>query len=205
MNILVIAPHPDDETIGCGGALCLHAGRGDRIAAVYLTSGELGLKQFPRDRARRIRESEARRAAKILGIAKLFFLRLPDWEVGDHISNAAKKLRPLLKRWKPRWIYLPHPHEWHPDHKACLAILRSAMSGQDPASIELRTYEVWTPHSGYDVVEDISSVMPRKLRALRAHQSQLKEFDYVRAVTGLNQFRGVLAARCRFAEVFQTE
>jgi hypothetical protein len=46
--------------------------------------------------------------------------------------------------------------------------------------------------------------MQRKLRALRAHKSQLQEFDYVRAVSGLNQFRGALAARCPFAEVFQS-
>ncbi|HKS36978.1 MAG TPA: hypothetical protein VJW76_07305, partial [Verrucomicrobiae bacterium] len=65
-------------------------------------------------------------------------------------------------------------------------------------------YEVWTPLLDYDHVEDITAVMPRKLRALRAHRSQLKEFDYVRAVSGLNAFRGELSARCRYAEVFQT-
>jgi LmbE family N-acetylglucosaminyl deacetylase len=53
-------------------------------------------------------------------------------------------------------------------------------------------------------VEDITGVLSRKLRALRAHRSQLGEFDYVKAVSGLNQFRGALAGRCRFAEVFQT-
>jgi LmbE family N-acetylglucosaminyl deacetylase len=46
--------------------------------------------------------------------------------------------------------------------------------------------------------------MPRKLRALRAHASQLGEFDYERAVRGLNAFRGELAARTRYAEVFHT-
>ena len=50
----------------------------------------------------------------------------------------------------------------------------------------------------------ISNVMSRKLRALRAHRSQLGEFDYVKAVTGLNQFRGALAGKCRFAEAFET-
>ena len=69
---------------------------------------------------------------------------------------------------------------------------------------ELRAYEVWTPLTAYDHVEDISAVLPRKLRALRAHKSQLQQFDYLRAVSGLNQFRGALAARRPFAEVFQS-
>jgi LmbE family N-acetylglucosaminyl deacetylase len=51
-------------------------------------------------------------------------------------------------------------------------------------------------------VEDISRVMPRKLKALKAHRSQLKEFNYERAIKGLNQYRGELAAKGRYAEVF---
>ena len=78
MNVLVIAPHPDDESIGCGGALCLHSRRGDRSSVVYLTSGELGLKHLPRHDAWLTREREAAQAAKILGIARMFFLRLAD-------------------------------------------------------------------------------------------------------------------------------
>ena len=99
-------------------------------------------------------------------------------------------------------IYLPHPSEWHPDHRAALPILRAAARRARLTEAELRGYEVWTPLSEFDYVEDISAVLPRKLRALRVHQSQLAEFDYVRAVRGLNQFRGELAGKCRFAEVF---
>jgi len=76
MNILVIAPHPDDETIGCGGALCLHAAKGDRVVVVFLTSGELGLKELAPAKAWQVRESEAQAAAKHLGITRLEFLRL---------------------------------------------------------------------------------------------------------------------------------
>ena len=67
MKVLIIAPHPDDESIGCGGTLCLHGGRGDSMAAVYLTSGELGLKHLPREQARLTREREAEKAARMLG------------------------------------------------------------------------------------------------------------------------------------------
>ena len=204
MNVLVIAPHPDDESIGCGGALSLHAQRGDRTAVVYLTSGELGLRHLPRKKAQRTRECEAEMAAKILGVSTWHFLRLPDWFVGDNISRAASRLGPLLKRLKPELMYLPHEKEWHPDHQAALPAARSALKAAAISAVTLRAYEVWTPLTEYDHVENISAVMPRKLRALRAHRSQLKEFDYVRAVSGLNAFRGELAAKCRYAEVFQT-
>jgi LmbE family N-acetylglucosaminyl deacetylase len=202
MNVLVLAPHPDDEAIGCGGALCRHADKGDRIVVVFLTSGELGLKHLAREMAWSIREKEARNAAKILGAAELHFLRGPDWMTGGHKRKLAAALRPILQREMPQLVYLPHPCEWHPDHKAALPIVRAALKQVKIPKPLLRTYEVWTPLTEYDHVENISAVMSRKLRAVRAHRSQIGEFDYVRAARGLNQFRGATAAKCAYAEVF---
>lgn len=204
MNVLVLAPHPDDETIGCGGALCKHADAGERVVAVFLTSGELGLKTLPRDEAWKIRENEARKAAKILGLKEVKFLHGPDWSVADESKRLAKELRGILRSECPELIYLPHPHEWHPDHKAALRILRAAFHRSGLKVPALRGYEVWTPLAEHDHVEDITAVMSRKLRALRAHRSQLGEFDYLRAVRGLNEYRGALTAKARFAEVFQS-
>lgn len=204
MNVLVLAPHPDDETIGCGGALCGHAARGDRLTVVFLTSGELGLKHLTPEKAWQVREAEAKKASRILGIARLEFFRLPDWTVGEHRQRGARLLLPILKAEHPKLIYLPHPRDWHPDHQAALPLLRLALRRLRLPKLELRTYEIWTPLAEYDHVEDISRVMSRKLRALRAHRSQLSEFNYERAVRGLNQFRGALAARCAYAEVFQS-
>jgi N-acetylglucosamine malate deacetylase 1 len=204
MNILVIAPHPDDEAIGCGGALCCHADKGDRITVVFLTSGELGLEHLAPAKAQRVREAEANAAGRLLGVARLEFLRLPDWTVADHLRRGARLISPILRAEAPGIIYLPHPHDWHPDHQAALPMLRAGLRGLRLPKVELRTYEVWTPLGEFDQVVDISTVMPRKLRALRKHGSQLKEFDYLRAVRGLNQFRGALAAKCEYAEVFQT-
>src|SRR5258708_23054762 len=116
MNVLVIAPHPDDAAIGWGGALCLHADRGDRVVAVFLTSGELGLKKLAREAAWEIREAEARRAAKILGLPETIFLRQPDWLLGENAPAAAAALRPILAREPPPLIYLPHPPNSHPHH-----------------------------------------------------------------------------------------
>lgn len=204
MNILVIAPHPDDEVIGCGGVIRLRVLRGERVAAVFLTSGELGLKKLPHAKAWKIREAEARKAARILGLAKLHFLRQPDWMLGDHEKATSRALERVLRTEKPDVIYLPHSDDGHPDHQATPPVLRAALRRCRDLKPELLGYEIWSPLHEHDVVVDISSVMKLKLRALRAHRSQLGEFDYVRAVSGLNQFRGALTGRCRFAEVFQT-
>ena len=204
MNVLVLAPHPDDETIGCGGALCLHAAKGDRVVVVFLTSGELGLKDKAPQKAWKIRESEAKAAAQHLGVARLEFLRLPDWMVGEQIKKGARMLQPVLEQELPDLAYLPHPQDGHPDHQAALPLLQAALRGVRRPALELRAYEIWTPLAEFDAVEDISRVMRRKLQALRAHRSQLVEFDYERAVRGLNEYRGALAGKCAFAEVFQT-
>ncbi len=68
--------------------------------------------------------------------------------------------------------------------------------------VAVRAYEVWTPLAEFDDFVDISTVMAQKLRAVRAYRSQLEDFRYDRAVEGLNQYRGALAGRVDFAEVF---
>jgi len=204
MRVLVIAPHPDDESIGCGGAVCLHVGQGNRVAVVFLTSGERGLTRLPPEEAQRVREGEAEAAAEILGLAALTFLRCPDGAVGEAIVAAADGLRAVLARETPERIYLPHPREWHPDHQASLPVLRAAMQGSGAPAPELVTYEVWTPLPEYDRVEDITGVMRRKLQAVRCHRSQLEDLRYDRAIRGLNQYRGLITLRCRYAEVFQS-
>jgi len=203
-RVLVIAPHPDDEAIGCGGAICLHRQRGDAVRVVFLTSGELGLKHLPREQAWQVREEEARAAAAVLGLTGLTFLRLPDWFLGDGVAEAAAALRPTVERWAPQLVYLPHPQEAHPDHRVALPILRAALRDAAARPPALRGYEVWTPLAEYDHVEDITGVMRRKLRAVRCYASQTAHFRYDRAIRGLGQYRGVLAARCRYAEVFQS-
>src|SRR5215211_273893 len=154
MNVLVVAPHPDDEAIGCGGAICLHAACGARVTAVFLTSGELGLKHLPREEAWRAREAEAEAAAAVLGVARLAFLRGPDWTLGDHADEVAAALRAIVEEEGPHLVYLPHESDEHPDHRAAPPIVRTALRGR--AAPALLAYEVWTPLSSYDEVKDVS-------------------------------------------------
>jgi len=203
MNILVIAPHPDDESIGCGGTICLHTDRGDHVAAVFLTSGEFALGDLPREKAWAIREAEAEESASILGITSVTFLRRPDHYLGDGIEEAATELRLLLERQQPQLIYLPHAYEGHSDHRACQPIVQAALSSTLIPPPALLGYEVWTPLSEYDRAENISQTMTRKLQAVCAHGSQTKQVRYDRAVSALNEYRGTMTQVGRYAEVFQ--
>ena len=202
MTVLCIAPHPDDEAIGCGGTLRLHANRGDRVVVVFLTSGELGLDHLPREEAHRIREGEAGEAAAILGTARTEFLRQPDWFTGDHVDTVAAFLAEILRTEKPARIYLPHPDESHPDHRAALPIARAALQVAARKS-ELYAYEIWTPLTRAEELEDIAPVLGEKLRAIRCYRSQLTSYRYDRAARALAQYRGILHAGVRYAEAFE--
>ena len=202
--VLVVAPHPDDEAIGCGGVICLHRRRGDPVRVVFLTSGERGLKGVDEETARSVREAEAREAGKVLGVSGMDVLRLPDLGVADQRAVGARMLQQLLEAHPPDLVYLPHPEESHPDHEAALPLVRTARAAAFGAGgPELRAYEVWSPMTRYGWVDDVTAVMPVKLRAVRCYRSQLAEFRYDRAVRGLNQYRGVLGAGSRYAEAFR--
>ena len=202
MSVVVIAPHPDDEAIGCGGAIARHAAAGDRVDVVFLTSGELALAGREPEDAMRLREQEAGAAAAVLGIAELAFMRQPDYGLSGRVEQAVDLLAPLFERLRPDAIYHPHPGESHPDHQAAAAIAVWAAERAGLPRGALLGYEVWTPMSSYDAVQDIGPVMPRKLEAIRCYRSQAGEFDYVRAAEGLGQYRGAMAARSEYAEVF---
>src|SRR5215210_1792307 len=127
MNVTVIAPHPDDEVLGCGGIIYLRALRGERVTVVCLSSGEHGLKHLPREEAWRIREREAEDAAAVLKVQGVTFLRQRDYGLEAEAAATAAGLAPVLRREEPDIVYLPHQLDGHPDHMVSLAIVRAAL------------------------------------------------------------------------------
>jgi N-acetylglucosamine malate deacetylase 1 len=201
VSVLVIAPHPDDEAIGCGGTVAKHCAGGERVEVVFLTSGELALSHMEPEDAWQIREHEAQDAAAVLGIAELTFMRLPDWGLSDSNGGAAALAR-QIERVSPTTIYAPHPGDWHPDHRAAAELARGAGRDIGLSPEAVLGYEIWTPLSEYTIVEDVGDVFPIKLDAIRCYVSQSDHFDYVGAAEGIGKYRGALAGRCAYAEVF---
>ena len=99
-RVLVISPHPDDESIGCGGTLRKHALDGDSVHVIFLTSGERGGHGRSLEETARIREQEAKTAASVLGVKHFEFWREPDSGL-QATQRVVGRLRVRLREWKP--------------------------------------------------------------------------------------------------------
>jgi LmbE family N-acetylglucosaminyl deacetylase len=213
MQILVVAPHPDDDVIGCGGSIILHTRKGHTVTAIYMTSGEAGSLVHPKEALRSIREAEACEAASIMGFDDLVFLRNADGYLSADAENLTCLIR-IIREKKPEIIYFPHAAEGCRDHRLTHEICAEAVKRArgpwfqecpgEPWSVEtVLCYEVWTPISEVSYAEEISDCIDLKLNALRRHQTQLASIPYDEAVRGLNRYRGAMTGRGIYCECFQ--
>ena len=201
-RVLVLSPHPDDEAIGCGGTIRTHVLDGDEVRVVFLTSGERGCPGRDPAETARTREAEAEAAAVVLGVADLAFWRLPDSALRA-TRAPVDRLRTLVRDWRPDVLYVPHPGEQHPDHRAAARLVRHALDGA--LAPVVRLYEVWTPLGGMDAVVDISAHVKAKTAAIRAYASQCAIMRFDEAALALNRYRGEMHSwpGGDYAEVFR--
>lgn len=204
-RVLVISPHPDDESIGCGGTLRKHVVEGDIVHVIFLTSGESGGHGRGVQETRRLREAEAKKAAKILGLAKIEFWQEPDGALRA-ARSVVRKLQSVIKAWKPDLLYAPHGEEQHPDHRSAARLVRRALAGLPARDSKplVRLFEVWTPLQRMDHIEDISDYIKVKLAAIEVYATQCAVVDFVDAFRGLARYRGEMHCwpEGEYAEVF---
>ncbi|OZM72095.1 PIG-L family deacetylase [Amycolatopsis antarctica] len=145
-DVVVVAPHPDDEVLGIGGTMALLAGAGVRITLISVTDGEAshpGSPTLSPDDLRRLRVDERENALAVLGLAdiEVVRLRVPDGEVIEHENHVEHVLRDRLR---PDSLCLaPWHHDGHPDHDATG---RAALAAAEPHACRLLAYPVWMWH-----------------------------------------------------------
>ena len=205
-NILVISPHPDDESIACGGTICVHVAQGDSVQVIFLTSGEKGGHGSSEAETIETREREALQATLILAISDPVFWREPD---GNFISTEKNVLRlcDIIITYAPEIIYCPHEDEDHTDHKQAVKLVVDALKqlpdlGKRPL---VYGYEVWTPIQKIDLIVDISEHVEKKQNAIQAHKSQCSVLAFDEAILGLNRYRGEMHSwpGGDYAEIFK--
>jgi LmbE family N-acetylglucosaminyl deacetylase len=200
-RVLVLAPHADDEAIGCGGVIALHAQRGDAVAIAIATDGALGdpERRFPEHDYVERRRDEARAAAAALGVPPAEHWSLPDQGLA-RVPDLVARVAEAIARHRAEVVYGPPEDEVHPDHAALGAALRAALAQRTPRPRAF-AYEVWVPVRATHVI-DVTSVFERKRRALEQYHSQLAYNDYLHAVAGLNAARSIYLPPARYVEAF---
>jgi LmbE family N-acetylglucosaminyl deacetylase len=197
-KIAVIMAHPDDPEFVCAGTIARWAAEGNQVAYVLLTSGDKGSHEpgMTPERLMAIREAEQRAACEVLGVQDVVFMRQPDGMLVADLALRRELVR-VIRRLKPDIVITMDPTaRWfgqeyinHPDHvaagEATLAALFPAAGnpmyfpevlaeGLEPHSVR----EVYlTANSQADVYVDISDHIETKIAAIRAHASQMGDWD----------------------------
>lgn len=210
-RVLVLAPHMDDEVLGCGGAIALHRRAGADVAVVFLTDGRWGSSSLrgldgaalraAQDQLVATRKREAAAALEILGVGDVVYLDAVDGSLSSD-PDTVSRLRAVVERIRPQIVYLPSFLEQHPDHRAANGLLMAA-AGHRSAAFDCLAYEVWTPHYPNCFV-GIDSVLDKKRSALSQYHSQLADADFEHGILGLNAYRALMRPRPgrRYAEAF---
>jgi LmbE family N-acetylglucosaminyl deacetylase len=199
-RVVVLAAHPDDESLGCSGTIALLADAGATVTIVIASDGEstIGSPHAAHETAR-LRRSEAERSAAILG-ASARFLGLPDGQLPASVAALSIAVRDAVGEHDAQAVLLPWFLDGHPDHRAVSDAFVS-VAGQLPAGIEAWGYETWTPLPPNRVV-DITTVIDRKQASLAAHATAHLAFD-VDAGLGLARWRSLHGLLGRgYAEAF---
>lgn len=146
-SCLVVAPHQDDEVLGCGGSIALRRRAGSSVSVVWLTDGRHSQRSSlvtPVQLAE-LRRTEAVRALDRLGVAErhLHFLGVEDGTAQEHTAELAEQVRGLVERLAPDDVLVTSPMDGHPDHVAAAEVVRFALHGLRPAPRVLH-YPVWS-------------------------------------------------------------
>jgi N-acetylglucosamine malate deacetylase 1 len=213
-RVLVIAAHPDDETLGVGGTIAKHSGSGDTVK-VLVISGHLPPLYTRADYETTVKE--AARAFEVLGVAESQFLEIPTGTIGAQpVGSVNAQITKVIEDFRPELVFCPFPDR-HIDHRL---VFDSVMVASRPrgAGVGIRllaAYETlsethWNapqiePNFIPNMVVDVTEQVDRKIQALKCYASQIPAFPGARsaeAVEALAKFRGTQAGFA-FGEGFQ--
>jgi LmbE family N-acetylglucosaminyl deacetylase len=147
-SAVVFAPHQDDETLGCGGALLKKKAAGADVKIVFMTDGSRSHRHLmPESHMRAIRAREALAAARLLGMAEhdVAFLEFRDGDLKRHAQAAIERVTGLIRALRPSEIFIPYHGDRQPDHAATNRIALAALR-QCQASVLVYEYPVWFWH-----------------------------------------------------------
>jgi len=217
-KVIVVAPHADDEIIGCGATIAKHIKNGDEVYVIIATNASKGSPELYNEEMVKKTRNEAISAHNFIGITKTYFLEFPAPALNAFPEfKISVELFKIFKQILPNIMYLPHPGDIHQDHKA---IYRASLVAGRPQGInkieKIYCYETlseteWSPMHEKPFVPnhfvDVTDTFELKCCAMSFFKSQIKEFPHSRSLEtfeALAKFRGSTVGVKR-AEAFIVE
>lgn len=194
-KVLVFAPHPDDETLGCGGTIAKKLTEGYEVIVVVLTDGRqafskiFGITSDPTpEELKQIRKGEAIKAMNALGLSEknIIFLNFKDGSLAKHEEEVKRRIFEIIKRHPPIEIYFPYSKDYNPDHKVTNRIIKQCIK-ETKATAKSLQYSISQKYARIGpmidklvnlfkrhIVEvDISEFAPLKKKAIEQYKSQV--------------------------------
>ncbi len=192
-RILVVSPHPDDESIGCGALLEKY---GKQCDVLLLTDGRYGNPEWSEGRTKRVRWREFTEAMRFAGVRHYDFLQIPDLSLNKFFDCLQE-----LDFSSYDYVFTPGAEDQHPDHKAAYKFVMSKIWGIP--SIVLFEYEIWTPFTDFTHYLVHDGVFKSEL--IKNYKCQLVHVDYLQMTYGLGLYRGASIAKDKgmLAEVYR--
>lgn len=202
---LIIAPHPDDEILGCGGTLLRRKAEGARLAWLIVTgmTEEGGWSK----ESIALRDKEIDQVEKQVGFDEIFNLRLPATKLDQvPMSELVNAFSSVFKTFKPEEVFVPHRGDAHSDHRivydaACACTkwfrypsVRRVLAYETPSETEFGLSRETAFHP--NVFFDITNYLESKLEILKIFQSELADHPFprsIRSVQALAEWRGANA------------
>ena len=213
-SALIVAPHFDDEVLGCGGLAAQLAASGAVVRVLFLTDGSGGVEEVEdRDAYRTKRQEEAAAAVRSLGAAGSDSLDIPDGSLDRRIEDAESGLLRALLTQRPDLLLVPHPLEVTRDHQAAFAAVhrllgpvREGDQGEMEEALRglrILLYEV--NHPGHpDLLVDVTAEEEVLSAAMALYASQEERHPYLNAGLGLRRFRTLtLGPEVKLAEGYR--
>lgn len=204
-KILVVAPHMDDEVLGCGGTIAWHVDRGDEVHVCILCNR--AYEHSYDDEAIETERECAERARQILGYPHLLFLDLPDERLYAHLQDALSRVEELIQEIEPEVVYIPHAEDLHQDHRTVAHVSNIALRAVEaPFARRILAYEVpsctgqtfpgaagaFAPNVFVDIEEQLS----RKLAAMKEYERESRAFPHPRSPEMLEATARVRGGQC---------
>lgn len=214
MKTLVIAPHPDDEVLGCGGTLLRRKSEGAELAWLIVTgiSEQTG---WPAERVQ-LRDAEIDRVAELVGFSHIYNLCLPTTQLDRlPMGGLIEQFSTVFKEFKPEEVFLPHRSDVHTDHRVVFDVTAACAKWFRYPSIQrVLAYETLSEtefalgtesmfHPNFFI--DISDFLARKLEVMAVYQSELGSFPFPRSIEAIRALATLRGTTSGFnaAEAFQ--